>query len=208
MKNIRSVITVIIALVTTSANAVPTLFFDGNITYDVGSGLVSVTSQLTATEEIAPVPNLIGSGLVFSASLNTVITPSSFTLGLFSGVPGDDILVMDGDSNTLLSGDFINLQMLGSNGNDSGSVTGTLSATGGNLISEFGTSNLIALQFNLDTLFAPDMFTNSFSGHIDGRILGETQTVPEPAALTLLGLGLVFIGLMRLAAPYNKNMAA
>lgn len=198
MKSLLSVIGIVIALASTTAYAIPTLFFDGTISYDASSGDIFVTSALVDTTDITPAPNLVGSSLSFSATLDSVDTSSPYyTAGLFTGVSGDDLSVFDGDLNTLLTGEFLSLQMKGGNGRTSGLITGLIDATGGDLESEFGTSNLIALQLNLTSSFSATMFDSDFSGNIDGRVVGKTP-VPEPAVLTLVGLGLAFIGFMRL----------
>jgi len=189
----------------TSAHAIPTLFFDGAIDYTGGE--LSVNSVLVATEDIDPMPELVGSSLVFSAIFDEVDASRSnsfLTVGLFNGVAGDDLAVMDGDLNSLLTGDFSSLEMKGLNGRESGLVTGTVSATGGLLADMFGAGNLIALEFNLSMAFSDVMFDSGFFGDINGRIIGETvvatataASVPEPGVLAMLGLGLALIGFIK-----------
>jgi len=195
MKNLIKGIGLALALITTSAHAIPTLFFDGDITYSASTGELSVTSVLTATEDVSPAPELVGSELTFSAVLDTIIAETSVTTGIFDGVIGDDIQVTDGDLNSLLVGEFLDLEMMGRNGRDAGIVSGTVNATGGSLAEMFGAGNLIALQFNLSTVFSADMFDTDFIGSIDGRVEGEA--VPEPNVLALFGFGLVLMGLIR-----------
>jgi len=198
MNKFIAVISVIFTFGMTSAYAVPTLFFDGTISFDSASGEILVSSELVDSIDIAPAPNLTGSSMNFSALLSSVdATSPYFTVGLFAGVAGDDLSIIDGDLNTLLTGEFLSLQMKGGNGRNSGLITGVIDATGGNLETEFGTSNLIALQLNLTSSFSATMFDSDFSGDIDGRVVGE-EIVPEPAVISILGLGLAFIGLIRL----------
>lgn len=197
MKNILKAFGLALALITTSAHAIPTLFFDGDMSYSASTGGFSVTSVLTATEDISPAPELIGSELTFSAVLGSVIADTRVTTGLFDGVIGNDIQVTDGDLNDLLVGEFLDLEMMGRNGRDSGMVSGTVNATGGSLAEMFGAGNLIALQFNLSTVFSADMYDTDFVGHIDGRIEGESVPVPEPNILALFGFGLLLVGFAR-----------
>lgn len=206
MKNLIKGLGLALALFASSAaQAIPTLFFDGAINFDSRTGLLSVTSVLTGTEDIMPAPNLVGSSLVFATLLTSVDSTSPlFTVGNFGTSAGTDLTVMDGDSNTLLLGDFSSLQMKGGNGYSSGLVTGTLNSTGGDLQSAFGIGNLIALQFNLTTTFSSNMFEDSFFGAIDGRIEGQQVQVPEPAMPALLALGLLVIGFVNRGGIVNR----
>ncbi len=195
MKNIIKGFGLALAMFASSAQAIPTLFFDGSISYNVGTGLLSVTSVLTNTAGIAPAPTLLGSSLDFSASYNSVDTSNTFyTVGTFGTAAGTDFTVIDGALNTLLTGNFSELTMKGGNGFSSGLVSGMLNASGGSLQNEFGIGNLIALEFNLSTVFGSAMFATDFKGAIDGRVEGAAINVPEPTMPALLALGLLFIG--------------
>lgn len=207
MKNLAKGIGLVIALTATSAQAIPTLHFDGvasaanpgnGINFDGISKLLSVSALLTNTVDINPAPNLTGSNMSFSATLDSVDTSSPFfTVGNFIGVAGNDITIVDGDNNTLLTGEFTDLSMRGVNNFNRGVVSGTLQANGGSLMNLFGTGNLIALEFNLDTVFSANMYDNTFSGEIDGRIEGQSVSVPEPFLPGLFGLGLAMMTLAR-----------
>jgi hypothetical protein len=204
MKNIIKGFGFIIALVTTSAQAIPTLYFDGDISFDAASGELSVASVLTATSDIAPAPTLLGSSLDFSALFNSVNTSNVYyTIGSFGSTAATDLIVIDGDANNLLTGNFSYLEMKGGNGFSSGLVSGLLNATGGSLANEFGLGNLIALEFNLSTTFSGTMFEQDFSGKIDGRIEGEAS-VPEPTMPALLAIGLLLIGFTKRAGIINR----
>ncbi len=181
------------------ANAIPTLLFDGDMSFDASSSQLSVSTILTGSVDIVPAPTLLGSNLSFSATLDSVSSDAFFTNGFLSGVAGDDLTVIGGGPELLLSGEFLDLVMSGVNdsvipGQNSGALDGVITATGGSLGGLFGTGDLIALQFNLNTVFSPGMFRQDFRGEIDGRIEG----VPEPQILTLLGLGITLIGFARL----------
>lgn len=193
MKNIIKGFGLALAMVASSAQAIPTLFFDGDISYSVNSGLLTVSSELTKTIDIAPAPTLLGSSLNFSALFIGSVSPS-YTVGNFGTTLATDLTVIDGDSNTLLTGNFSELSMTGFNGFDFGKVTAILNADGGTLQNEFGIGNMIALEFNLSTPFGSEMFDADFRGRIDGRIEGKAVSVPEPAISALLALGILFIG--------------
>lgn len=183
------------------AHAIPSLSFFGDVDYDASTGIMSVHTSLINSEDIMPTPVLGGSSLDFFTRLDTVdATNPLFTAGLFTGVPGDDITVIGGDSTLLLTGEFSDLMLRGFNdsvlsGSNSGQLSGVINATGGILAAMYGEGSLLALEFNLSTVFSPNMYRDSFSGFIDGSIDGVT--VPEPMTLTLLGLGLALIGANR-----------
>jgi hypothetical protein len=187
------------------ASAVPTLTFDGTVNFDASSGVLSVDSILTSSSDIFPVPTTgLGSSLQFSATLDpgsissfTDIFGNVSTVSDFGGVLGDDLTVMDASSNTLLIGEFIDLTMFGRNGQGNGVLTGNVSATGGSLQSDFGTSHILAVEFILTPSFSfgPDMFRSDFGGEIDGDL--TSTAVPEPGIVAMLAMGLVLIGFVR-----------
>jgi len=195
MKNLIKGFGLIIALITSSAHAIPTLDFSGIIDYDARSQQLSVTSTLIDTHDISPVPTLDGT-LNFDAALVSTYFGFGINIGSFGTIAGqDDITVKDADDNILLTGNFSSLTMSGTDNADRGSITGELMSTGGLLAAEFGTGNVLALQFNLGgTLFNSQMFETSFSGEINGDIEGQVVEVPEPNMVALLSMGILLIG--------------
>jgi len=194
MKNITTAIGLVLVLATSAAKAIPTLFFDGDIAYDVSTSTLSVSSNLISTYDITPAPDVIGS-LNFNALFSDSFSFGGWTIGSFGTVAGqDDLIVKDANSVDLLTGNFSSLTMSGEDGSNGGSITGTLMSTGGSLETLFGEGQLIALQFNLDPTFSSGMFKSSFAGTIDGRIEGEDINVPEPSLLALLSFGLFLFG--------------
>jgi len=194
-----------LTMLASSAQAIPTLFFDGDINYS--GGILSVRSVLTATEDITPIPNLIGSSLDFTVLFASVDTTSAvFTKGNFGTTAGTDLTVIDGNATGLLAGNFNELQMVGGNGLDSGLITGTFSASSGTLHSGFDVGNLFAFGFNLSTVFSADMFRNDFTGAIDGRIEGQAITVTEPTPLALLALGLLLVGFIKQSRIHRPSL--
>ncbi len=171
-------------------------FLMGSINYSASTGELSVTSVLTATTDIASMPELLGSSLSFSALFTAVETPNAFiTRGLFDSAA---ISVIDGDFNSLLIGELSSLAMLGRNGKSSARLLGLVNATDGSLAAMFGAGDLTALVFNLSPVFSATMFDDDFTGRVDGRIEGEAVAVPEPGILALLGIGVALIGFPKL----------
>jgi hypothetical protein len=211
MKNFTKIIGFVLALATTSAQAIPTLYFDGDISYL--SGELAVSASLTETTDILPTPTLDGSTLIFTAFLDSVETLTASgcfffcatsTKGNFVGDASssvDDLEIYDGDGTTLLlSAKFSSLSLEGANGGTTGEVIGLLSATGGSLENIFDGSDLFALQLNLSTTFSSTMYDmydgqEGFTGMVDGNI--EGHSVAEPSPLALLGLGILIAGFAR-----------
>ena len=194
MKNYTIAIGFILALATTSAQAVPTLYFNGTIGYDAASTRLSVISDLTGTADIFPAPPLQGT-LSFDVDLISTFFGSGFNIGSFTTISGqDDITVLDANSTVLLTGNFSTLTMSGSDNSDSGTIFGDLTSTGGLLAAEYGLGNILALQFNLNTTFNSTMFNHDFAGLIDGNIQGQNVVkAPEPPLLALLSMGALLI---------------
>jgi len=194
MKNIMKGFSFTLLLIASSAHAIPTLLFDGDISYSADLLKLTVTSELTGTVDIAPAPTLLGSSLRFSVFLDNVDMGSRVTVGNFGTGALTDLTVTDGGGTNLLTGNFNTLSMMGRNGRSSGLVEGAFNANGGDLQDIFGIGDLIALQFFMDTSFSNYMFENDFTGRIDGRLEGKTVNVTEPTMPALLALGILFLG--------------
>jgi len=196
MRNIIKYLGLALTMVVSSASATPTLFFDGAIKYEGAFGLLAVNAALTATDDLAMAPSLAGSTVDFSALFDYAdASNAAYTVGYFGTTSTTDLKILDGSSNVLLSGNFTQLSFAGINNSNSGGLTGTFVATGGSLQSEFSNNMLFALGFNLDDVFSSSLFrTQILTGRIDGRITGESISVPEPATSAILALGLLFIG--------------
>jgi hypothetical protein len=207
MNSIFKLIGILLFAHSMAVQAIPTLFFDGDISYSAGQ--LNVNAQLTGTDGIAPLPETVNSSLDFTALLASVDTSfAGLTIGYFATNPGsDDLTVIDGNANLLLTGNFSDLAVFGANGNNAGNVYGFLTATGGSLATSFGVGNLVALQLNLDTAYSSTMFdsTSSWSGNIDGNIQGEPVDVPEPGVINMLGFGLLLLGLTYLTGWNNQQ---
>lgn len=195
MKTLIKIIGLVLALVAGSAQAIPTLYFDGNVKFDSGTGILGISSVLTATDDISPMPTLAGSKLKLSATYLNVTTPRPYlTIRHFNN---GQMSVIDGSANTLLQGNFSKLVVKIINGRDSGLLTGTFNAISGSLANEFKPGNLITLGFNLtqsSSTFDNRGTSTAFQDRIDGQIRGQNVSVPEPGILALLALGVVLIG--------------
>ena len=209
MKSITTIIGLALILATSAAQAIPTLFFDGDINYDSASTELSVSSVLTKTTDITPAPTLPGATMVFSAffvDFDSITASCLFcgdsTKGNFVGSADpltDDLTIFDADGITkLLTAKFDSLSLEGANGGNGGNtgeIIGLLSATGGSLMSTFAGSDLFAFQLNLGTAFSDIMYKSDFAGRVDGNI--KAHSVPEPTSLALLGLGILITGFAR-----------
>lgn len=204
MENFTKIIGFIIALAATSAQAVPTLYFDGTIDYTTGSSELSVSAALTETTDITPAPVLDGSTMVFSALFDYLESISGGCMFCGTSIKGhfngnadsavDDLEIVGGDGTVLLTAKFDSLTLEGVVDGDRGQITGLLDATGGSLMSMFDGSDLFALQLNLNTVFTTAMYDTDFNGNVDGNIRAN---VAEPSVVALLGFGLLLTGFAR-----------
>jgi hypothetical protein len=204
MKSFSNAITSLLAvglLVTSSVSfAIPTLKFGGNILYttDITSPAdLNISGVLIpGFQDLSIAPDLTSSSVILSADFVSASSVDGNTTGLFGTTPANDLLISDNFGlNTLLTGDVNSLMLTGREGTNLGILVGTIEITGGLLAGDFGgLGSLFAINFNLDTVFAPDMFDSSFFGITNGSI---TATVPEPMPLVLLSIGLIGMALTR-----------
>ena len=199
--NARSALLAVGLLVASSASfAIPTLKFGGNISYTtniLSPADLNISGVLIpGFQDLSIAPDLATSSVILSADFVSASSADGNTTGLFGTTPANDLLISDNFGlNTLLTGDVDSLMLTGREGTNLGILVGTIEITGGLLAGDFGgLGSLFAINFNLDTLFAPGMFDSDFFGITNGSI---TQTVPEPMPLVLLSIGLIGITLTR-----------
>jgi len=218
MKHIVKGIALVLLLAASTAQAIPTLFFDGSAenggginyttgdAYDNTDNILNVSGVLFDTQDLAISPLLTDSSVKFSAlflNYETIAGVGFFgadtTRGNFisSDPTTSDLEIYDGNNTLLLAADFNSLSLEGANGSNRGEVFGILNATDGLLMNTFDNGNLFALQLNLTTNFSDMMYQSDFSGDVNGSIQGQSVTVPEPGTLALLGLGFLITGFAR-----------
>lgn len=181
------------------AQAIPTLFFDGNLSYDKDFGILYINAHLDGSDGLPDNPASFGSLMTVSALYSASYTEDYYTTGIFLTAlldPDISIINDNGEGDILLKGDVSQLVLEGLNNTGLGYLTGQITLTGGSLLGDFSSpSNVISLTLNLTTrindsdipyMFNPDMFKANFSGQIDGKIY--STPVPEPATLILFSL--------------------
>jgi hypothetical protein len=214
-------ILVLLATVCMPLNAValPTLYFDGALeyTFDGTNGLLRIDATLVGYEDLLVQPLLPGTldlEAAFIAEIPDPYRPDLFTAGLFGPRAGGELVpdfqVYGGDNAYLLGGGVEELVMRGRTGRDRGQLIGTIAPLEGTLLSHFGNpSDFVTVVLNLTSDFGPGMFGQDisgnfstgvidFSGDIDGHLDSPVWPIPEPATVTLVGLGVLsFLGFVR-----------
>lgn len=203
---------IVLLIASTSSYALPTLGFGGNLQYDTTGFFpadLNITGNVNASSGLSITPELATSSFsLFADFLFETFVAGATTTGTFGTTPIlPDLLVTDnggagGALRTLLTGNVETLELVGPNGFNLGSMSGSvLLGTGGILNEEFGgAGTLVAFSFNLTTVFGEGMFNNSFAGIVNGAIIGvepPSVIVPEPMPLLLLSIGLIGITLTR-----------
>jgi len=203
---IKALFVVGLLAVSSVSFAIPTLNFGGSIIYDT-TGLfpsdLAITGTLSNSQDLSVSPDLGTSSVSLFADLLSVSSDAFTTTGTFGTSLVTDLLIMDdggalGATRILLTAEVTTVQLFGPNGFNLGSLEGQLAITGGLLAGDFGGAGAItAFNFNLNTVFGPNMFDSNFAGNTNGYI--EATPVPEPMPLALLSIGLIGITLTRKA---------
>jgi len=182
------------------AEALPTLFFDGGISYTQTTGKVAVDGDIALTQGLS-LPNILpGSQFHLVTQFGSII-PGSVIIATLDPVPGGPgVSVIDGDGTTLLLGDITSAELAGPKGWDLGRLIATVTPTNGTVAQSFtDPSPLFALSINLTTPFSAQMFDADFSGRVNGRILAlnavpqALNAVPEPSTALLFSAGLFLL---------------
>ena len=201
-RTMKTMIAIGLLVASSSCFAIPMLTYAGSIFYDA-AGLAPADLNVSGvlipgSTDLSYSPDLATSSVILSADFLSASSDGSYTTGLFGTTPVNDLLISDAfGTNTLLTGNISTLLLTGLEGTNLGILAGTISITGGLLAGDFGgVGSLFAINFNLDTLFNPDMFNSDFFGITNGSL--TQAAVPLPMPLGLLSIGLFGIMAQRL----------
>ena len=200
LQALKALVAIGLLVASSSGFAIPTLKYGGSIFYDsVGFSPadLNVSGKLIpGSTDLSYTPDLASSSVILSAEFLSASSDGNYTTGLFGTTPSNDLLISDAFGlNTLLTGNVSTLLLTGREGANLGILAGTINITGGLLAGDFGgVGSLFSINFNLDTLFNPDMFNSDFFGITNGSI---TKAVSLPMPLGLLSIGLFGITMAR-----------
>ena len=191
------VLSFLLLLTSLPAQAIPSLFYDGRISYSAASGLLTLDAALVGSNDLTDPALVTGGSLNLSAAFIASASSGSVTTDFFGTAPGMDFTVLGGDGSILLEGEFLSLALKGANGLDVGVLLAEATPTGGSALADFtAPSKLFALQLNMTSVFGASLFDSDFSAQADGRLAaieGEPPAgVPEPREWALLIFGLLF----------------
>lgn len=205
---IKSLCAIGLLLASMNSYAIPTLGFGANLQYDTSGFFpedLNITGNVNGSTDLSIAPDLATSSFsLFADFLSETFVAGETTTGTFGTTPIlPDMLVTDnggtgGTLRTLMTGNVQTLELVGPNGFNLGSMSGSVLLNGGMLAAEFGgAGTLVAFTLNMSTVFGENMFANSFTGIVNGSITGKEIPVPEPMPLALLSIGLIGISLTR-----------
>ena len=185
------------------AQAVSSLFLDGDMGFSVATDRIQIDGVLTATAGLVPAPVVAGSQFRLAASFLDVGSHDGITTATFGTAPeAPDVVVIGGDNTLLLAGELQSLSAVGVNGVDNAVLTGQLAPTGGSLMAMFANpAGLMELQLDLSAPFRAGIFNRDFAGHVNGRLESlesitepapqAAPSIPEPATWGLMTMGLL-----------------
>lgn len=192
---IKHLVLAVLLAIPCASHAVPTLFFDGQFHFDAVTGLMTIDAVIEDSVDLSQPIGAQGSTFSLVTRLGSVGSNGPFVEAAFVGAGGQDLSAVNGgDASLLLGAEVVSLLMSGFEGDDIGFLDGVLDAQSGLLLSDFFTdTTLFALQLELTAPFSLDMFLSSFSGVVDGQLIGTPGSVgvPEPGSMALFAIGLV-----------------
>jgi len=204
--------------ITRPAQAVSTLFLDGDLGFNTATGQMQIDGVLTGAAGLVPAPVLAGSQFLLAASFLGVSSHGGITMATFGSAPGaPDVVLIGGDNTLLLAGELQSLSAMGVNGLDSAVLTGELAPTGGSLMTTFANpTGLMELQLDLSAPFRSGIFNRDFAGHVNGRLESSASitgpvplvapSIPEPGTWGLMTVGLLGLWALHLQRGYRTGL--